>query len=241
MENRKGSGIFLGVVSVATLVVAIIGATFAYFSASVSSEEGAIDATAYEFAVKVTEIKMIQPGNVNSLGGIIPMNVNTQVSGKGMLLYALNDATNKCVDSNNYQVCALYEATLSNGGNQEVTLNLDVKTNTNEAGSGGEAFSDLTFQALNGTTDAYTLNGDAKTLKAIAGESVEITGVTVTIPAKTTDYKHYFVVYLNEPRNEENTGEKDQSKQMGAKYTGSLVYTTSQGGNRLTGTFNVGP
>lgn len=240
MENKKGSGIFLGVVSVATLVVAIIGATFAYFSASVGSDEGAINTAAYEFDVQVTGINLIQPENVASLGGIIPMNASTQVSGKGMLLYALNDATTKCVDDNNYQVCALYEATLSNGGNQDVTLNLDVKTNTNEAGSGGEAFSDLTFQALNGTTDAYTLNGDAKTLQATAGESVEITGVTVTIPANTTDYKHYFVVYLNEPRNEEDTDEKDQSKQMGAKYTGSLVYTTSQGGNRLTGTFNVG-
>ena len=240
MENRKGSGIFLGVVSVATLVVAIIGATFAYFSASVSSNEGTIGATAYEFDVKVTNIKMIQPENVDKLGGIIPMNVNTQVSGKGMLLYALNDATNKCVDSNNYQVCALYEATLSNGGSKAVTLNLAVKTDTNEAGSGGEAFSDLTFQALNENTGTYSLNGAAKTLMTKTGESVDITGVTVNIPAKTTDYKHYFVVYLNEPRNNDDTDEKDQSKQMGAKYTGSLIYTTSQGGNRLTGTFNVG-
>ena len=240
MENKKGSGIFLGVVSVATLVVAIIGATFAYFSASVSSNEGAISATAYEFDVKVTEIKMIQPGNVDNLGGIIPMNVNTQVSGKGMLLYALNDAAQKCVDSNNYQVCALYEATLSNGGSQAVTLNLAVMTDTNEAGSGGEAFSDLTFQALTETTGTYSLNGTAKTLKTTPGESVDIENVSITIPAKTTDYKHYFVGYLNEPRNNEDTDEKDQSKQMGAKYTGSLVYTTSQGGNRLTGTFNVG-
>ena len=241
MENRKGSGIFLGVVSVATLVVAIIGATFAYFSASVSSNEGAIGATAYEFDVKVTEIKMIQPGNVDNLGGIIPMNVNTQVSGKGMLLYALNDAAQKCVDSNNYQVCALYEATLSNGGSQEVTLNLTVKTDTNVAGSGGEAFSDLTFQALTENTGTYSLNGAAQTLMTTAGQSVNIENVSINVPAKTTDYKHYFVVYLNEPRNEEGTAEKDQSKQMGAKYTGSLIYTTSQGGNRLTGTFNVGP
>ena len=240
MENKKGSGIFLGVVSVATLVVAIIGATFAYFSASVSSNEGAIGATAYEFDVKVTNIKMIQPENVDSLGGIIPMNVNTQVSGKGMLLYALNDATKKCVDTNDYQVCALYEATLSNGGSQDVTLNLAVMTDTNEAGSGGEAFSDLTFQALNENTGTYSLNGAAKTLMTKAGQSVDIENVSITIPAKTTDYKHYFVVYLNEPRNNEDTDEKDQSKQMGAKYTGSLVYTTSQGGNRLTGTFNVG-
>ena len=246
MENRKGSGIFLGVVSVATLVVAIIGATFAYFSASVSSNEGAIGATAYEFDVKVTEIKMIQPGNVDNLGGIIPMNVNTQVSGKGMLLYALNDEEKKCVDSNNYQVCALYEATLSNGGSQEVTLNLTVKTDTNVAGSGGEAFSDLTFQALTKNTEntetigTYSLNGTAKTLKTTPGESVDIENVSINVPAKTTDYKHYFVVYLNEPRNEADNDEKDQSKQMGAKYTGSLVYTTSQGGNRLTGTFRVG-
>ena len=240
MENKKGSGIFLGVVSVATLVVAIIGATFAYFSASVSSNERAIGATAYEFDVKVTNIKMIQPENVDSLGGIIPMNVNTQVSGKGMLLYALNDATKKCVDTNNYQVCALYEATLSNGGSKAVTLNLAVKTDTNEAGSGGEVFSDLTFQALTENTGTYSLDGAAETLMKVAGQSVDIKNVSVTVPAKTTDYKHYFVVYLNEPRNEENTAEKDQSKQMGAKYTGSLVYTTSQGGNRLTGTFNVG-
>lgn len=240
MENKKGSGIFLGVVSVATLVVAIIGATFAYFSASVSSNEGAIGATAYEFDVKVTNIKMIQPENVDSLGGIIPMNVNTQVSGKGMLLYALNDATKKCVDTNNYQVCALYEATLSNGGSKDVTLNLAVKTDTNEAGSGGEVFSDLTFQALTENTGTYSLDGAAETLMKVAGQSVDIKNVSVTVPAKTTDYKHYFVVYLNEPRNNEDTDAKDQSKQMGAKYTGSLVYTTSQGGNRLTGTFNVG-
>ena len=34
MENKKGNGIFLGVIGVATLIVAIIGATFKYFSAN---------------------------------------------------------------------------------------------------------------------------------------------------------------------------------------------------------------
>lgn len=42
MENRKGSGIFLGVIGVATLLVAIIGATFAYFSASAISNNDAV-------------------------------------------------------------------------------------------------------------------------------------------------------------------------------------------------------
>ena len=35
-ENRKGPGVFYAVIGVATLVVAIIGATFAYFSVTLT-------------------------------------------------------------------------------------------------------------------------------------------------------------------------------------------------------------
>ena len=44
MENKRGSGIFLGIIGVSTLVVAIIGATFAFFSATASSAEDAVTA-----------------------------------------------------------------------------------------------------------------------------------------------------------------------------------------------------
>ena len=37
MENKNGKGIFYGVIGVATLIVAIIGATFAYFTATTAS------------------------------------------------------------------------------------------------------------------------------------------------------------------------------------------------------------
>ena len=43
MENNNGKGIFLGVVSVATLIVAIIGATFAYFSATTTVGNGVLE------------------------------------------------------------------------------------------------------------------------------------------------------------------------------------------------------
>ena len=39
MDNNKSRGIFLGVLSVATLIVSIIGATFAYFVASANGKE----------------------------------------------------------------------------------------------------------------------------------------------------------------------------------------------------------
>ena len=38
MENNNGKGIFYGVIGVATLVVAIIGATFAYFTATATND-----------------------------------------------------------------------------------------------------------------------------------------------------------------------------------------------------------
>ena len=44
MEENKSKGIFLGVVGVATLIVAIIGATFAYFVASAGGNAGAVQA-----------------------------------------------------------------------------------------------------------------------------------------------------------------------------------------------------
>ena len=41
-ENNNGRGLFYGVIGVATLIVAIIGATFAYFSvnASITNNNG---------------------------------------------------------------------------------------------------------------------------------------------------------------------------------------------------------
>ena len=41
MENNRGQSIFLSVVGIATLLVAIVGATFAYFSISVTGNENA--------------------------------------------------------------------------------------------------------------------------------------------------------------------------------------------------------
>ena len=55
-NNRRGSEIFLGVIGVATLVVAIIGATFAFFSASTNSDADAISVQSTTLALNYTDI-----------------------------------------------------------------------------------------------------------------------------------------------------------------------------------------
>lgn len=244
MENRKGNGIFLGVVSIATLIVAIIGATFAYFSASISSEEGSVNLAAYEmFDVAVTSVERVYPTTTAlesspAKDGLIPLQPTKVIGSSTYLLHALN--SNSCLDDRGYMVCALYKATLTNSGTEAVTLNLEVKTNSNNSSGveGATAFTDLTFQSLTGGTGTFVTAGTATTLPENAGISGEVTGATVTAVGSDTNSgvtEHYFVVYLNETGDEDN-----QSEQMGATYTGQVVYTTVAGGNRLTGQFNLG-
>lgn len=235
MENKK-SGVFLGIVAVATLVVAIIGATFAYFSASASSNSNAVDITAYEFDVTIEEIEKVAPTETTS--GIIPLNAGTN---SATLLYAVNtggSGSNICIDDNGYEVCQLYHVTLKNGTATATTLNVRINTKSNTAGTatGAQPFSDLTAQALSYETK-YSALGAAITLEEEANSGVAFgDNVTATVPAAvagtagTGDF--YFVVYLNETDDED-----DQSEQMGAHYVGEIEFIT--GGNRLTGTFDM--
>lgn len=239
MENKKGSGIFLGVVSVATLIVAIIGATFAFFSTQTGSENNAVSVGAYEFATSVKSVERVYPTKADETKftkGIIPLSAATNVGDTTYLMKALS-ADKKCIDDKGYMVCALYKVTLTNTSTVAAEMNLSVKTTKNVAGAGGSKFTDLTFQALSGNEEAFTLNSTAVTLLANEGEANDIAGVTITADAAETtgvakETVHYFVVYLNESN-------ETQSTQMGAKYEGQLIYTTTTGGNTLTGTFTA--
>ena len=182
MENKNGNGIFLGVVSVATLIVAIIGATFAYFSVSISSNEGAVNLAAYEFNAGIS-VSQIYPSAATAL---IPLDPDAGIEG-----------------------------------------------------AAGSSTTDLTYQGVTGELNALQLSGTATTLGTDADDTVSIG--TITVPGATTDgenttpgtYSTYVAIYLNE--------DGDQSAQMGATYSGQIVYTSSSGnGSALTGTFVVG-
>ena len=99
MENGKGNAIFLGIVSIATLIVAIIGATFAYFSATTESSPNAVGLSAYEFKMTLS----VTPIYPTGAAALIPLNPDTKIpnapEGKDTnLLFALNQAKHKCVD-----------------------------------------------------------------------------------------------------------------------------------------------
>ena len=231
-NERKGNGIFLGIVGVATLIVAIIGASFAYFSAQAASAENAVNLTAYEFnaslsmqEIEPSDAKLIPVDPVGTVeGATSPNNTN--------LAYSLNVADHKCVDSQGYKICSLYEISITNGSSTEITLQGSVVTNVNEKSTREDAdvFTNLQYRPVTFYEGKYTIGGTAVALKSTVGESASIGSITV--PANDT-VTTYAVIYLNE--------NEDQSAEMGAHYEGKIVYASTNGnGNRLTGTFIVG-
>lgn len=252
MENKKGNGLFLGIVSVATLIVAIMGATFAFFSATTNSDVNAVNLGAYEFKLSLS----VNPV-WNIEGGLIPLLPNETIQNAEApnntnLMYALNvggdnDKDNpdnplkKCIDDQGLQVCALYEVTIQNTAINDVTLTGQIKTTSNNPGTKETStpFQNLTYQELTGNpTDGFTVLPDTtQTLPATAeADEIEIASITVpgtSNPEEPGTAKTYVLIYLNDIGT-------DQSNEMGATYEGQLIYTSTGGtGNNLTGKFTV--
>ena len=104
-QRNNGKGVFYGVIGVATLVVAIIGATFAYFTASASNNTVITGNMAtVKLALAVEQVDL----DANDLGGMIPMS-------NGMVEASVNNENNDvCIDDNGNAVCQVYKITLTN-------------------------------------------------------------------------------------------------------------------------------
>ena len=248
MENSKGRGIFLGVVSVATLIVAIIGATFAWFSASVGSGENDVNLTAYQFDADLT-VERVFPTDKNASKKIIPF-VPDKVLREGQgdqtnnMNYALNEATDKCVDSSGYLVCSLYKITVTNNGSDAIELDGSVttmETTATKTGTTLTANGDLKAQIISYADGKYTYTHNLS--KALALPNTDGSGKLIMDPATLTvgatpganTAELYVLVWLNDST-------ENQSTMMGASYKGQFIFSAvGMGtGNKLTGTFNLG-
>jgi len=266
MENGRGSGIFFGIVSIATLIVAIIGATFAYFSASITSDPNAVGAGAYEFVNASIQVEQFYPVASANADGLIPLDYDAEIPGapeeyNTNLKYALNLAEEKCIDDYGYQVCVVFKVTVLNSGRQTIDLAGKLKTTRNEQSPNRDnstPFSNLAYHAIKINEDeSIDLIGEAVPLSSepstaiTVGSEIEISGLSVgpareeyseeegknvTVPGTAVSY---ILLYLEDSKDAEGKSQ-DQSGEMGAIYEGQLIYTSGAGnGSQLTGTFRV--
>jgi len=131
-KDGKTKDIFFGIVAIATLIVAIIGATLAYFSITASSNEGAINATAaivsieYNDGQQVTaQADQLIPADFES---VVKKSYETYVRDAGEV-ENIEEATNRCIDSNGKQVCSAYRFTVTSDVERTITATLNNESN----------------------------------------------------------------------------------------------------------------
>ena len=144
-QKNNGRGIFYGVIGVATLVVAIIGATFAYFTATATNATNITgNMASVSFGLDVHKVTTAD----EKLGGMIPMSnsmVEAAVKGNGKKDTA--DTQQICVDDNGNAVCQVYKITAVNASTASMFLDGYV---TLSGGSGTPA--DYSASGSNKTT-----------------------------------------------------------------------------------------
>ncbi len=198
-NNRKGPGVFYAVIGIATLVVAIIGATFAFFSASDTDVETIQGSTA-EIGLQLT-VTPVTTSQAN--GGLIPI-LETDLE-KGL---AGDSATENvsCLDKNGNTVCQVYKIDVKNTGNSTVVLKGTLTLNA-------ETIKDLKWTKLNGEKE---LGENAKNAK-------EVTNLEDSISVNGSDtHTIYVMVYINETSTEQNTSNNGQ-------FTGIVSYNAADG------------
>ena len=221
MENNNGRGIFYGVMGVATLVVAIVGATFAYFAASTSGTNGAVAAN----SASVSGTLEISQDAQYVAPDLIPAAPETVLASFAQTGDATAN-TGKCrgaSDANhdgNYGMCSYYTFTVTNKASVATQVYLSLKTDTNNFGG-----SDFKYCVYEGTTTT----GVAQACKAVPSTSASEIFTNVNLAATNGTKQYTIVLYY------ENTTADQTDAGSGKSYTGTVSASTSDGTNQIVG------
>ena len=162
-KNFNVNNVFYGVIGIATFMVAVMGATFAYFTATASNNNTIVGNMA-TVGIDVIVEKMTKVDETK--GGLIPMSNN-------MVEQAITKNT-ICVDDNGNAVCQIYKITVTNESSASMFVDGYV---TLSGGSGVSVDYDL---ASDGIQD-YVYNTTGTTMRwAQAFCSAESGGVVTT-------------------------------------------------------------
>ena len=227
-NNRKGTGVFYAVVGVATLVVAIIGATFAYFSASATNS----DITGTTAAAGGVELD-VTPVTEGTGTNMIPLNVmdNTTptTAATGADDQFAKAMTGKCKDANNNNVCQVYSITVSNKSTTSAVQVRGTLTLTTDS-------TNMKWQLLS-AADATTRADFATVVdKGVAGNvtvggNTGGTGATAASQnlAASGTATYYVLVWLEE------TGSAQEGADAAKSFTGKVDFSAVDAAGNNTG------
>ena len=239
-NNRKGTGVFYAVVGVATLVVAIIGATFAFFSASATNDSTITGGTAEAGGVKLDVTPVTETGTnmipLNLMDNTTPTNIATGAADQFTdALGATKGAS--CKDSNGNNVCQVYSIKVTN---LSTTSTVQVR-GTLTLATESENMKWQLLSAADATTraDFATVVDKGVAGNVTVGGNTGATGAAAASQtlAKSGDATYYVLVWLEE------TGAGQEGKDAGKSFKGTVNFNAvdAQGHTSgLTASFSAG-
>lgn len=150
MENKfKSRDVFYGIIAIATLIVAIIGATLAYFSITANSAEGAVNAGAATVSVNYQDGQQVSA----AADELIPATFDIVKKAYAKNIVNPDDSTAICLDDNSKQVCSIYRFSISSDLEREVVAKLNNEHNE---------FTYLSYAVYDVTANAWIELGEAE-------------------------------------------------------------------------------
>ncbi len=222
MENNNGKGIFYGVIGVATLVVAIIGATFAYFASTANGNAGAAAANSANVSGK---LEVRQDGQYVA-PDLIPASPATVLASFGQPVPADPKKpanTDKCRGASkanhdgNYGMCSYYTFSINNTADVATTVYLSLKTDGNTFDGS------FKYCVYEGTTTTTV----TQACKVVPTGEEQFTSVNLDPLTGTKQYT--MILYY------ENTDSDQTTGGSGKAYTGTVMASTSSGENKIVG------
>ena len=239
MENKNGQGVFLGVVGVATLVVAIIGATFAFFSAQTQSEAGAIQGNTLGgtdggvLRLAVEKISWADAGA--SSNDLVPTNITTATAQAAVTAKCV--ATPGGTDTTKYTGCHLYRIVASAGSNV-AQADLSLSSFTLDGVTDKTKWNYAVWSTSDAATaSTYTLGTNVATATGTNEVTSSAAKTIFTGQAMTTEESkvYYLLVYV---ANENVSQNADDSSNVTGSYTGQLTLSAT-GGSQVMATFSA--
>ena len=249
MNKEDKRGIFFGVVGVLTLIVAIIGASLAYFSINAQSDPDAL-------VVQAASVQIVyEDGNELEVENLIPSanNIAMATYSRWLSKESNDEGTEykKCIDDNNNVVCGVYEFTLTNNGTNPAEITARVVP-TVETGENGQPLHkqftnlkytlyDITSVAVNEDestgrvgerigTGTPVQDSEGQTVGSIGYTEFRILPTATTINGNGTTKVYRLFIWLDE------AGELNNPEQ-GAVFKGT-VHIDVAGTQNITGTVN---
>lgn len=238
-NNNNGRGIFYGVIGVATLIVAIIGATFAYFSAQANSDVNAVTAAGAKVGLEFTDVK------TGLKTDLIP--VNEGLSG---FLTKPGVSETDCKDNVGNNICSTYTFTVTNPStntaSQRIYVTLTPSVNTFGTlyyaiykGTAAQVIgTDHDFNVMgtpvtevsNSTKNTIGVNGDLVRKGALLSgtTAIELTEMEQVLDVNES-VTYTIVLWIHETNGDQNASDSGKS------FAGGINVTTVKGTTGVTG------